>query len=83
MPGSMAPRSASLTSMSRQPCAGPRSTRPKTTARSLLTLGRTFCNMAQRLETRASVTELIKAEGLGQTPFSHPENFYMYQSETA
>ena len=40
-------------------------------------------HMAQRLETRASVAELIKAEGLGQTPFSNPENFYMYQSETA
>lgn len=39
--------------------------------------------MAQRLETRDSVATLINAEGLGTTPFSDPQSFYMYQSETA
>ena len=34
--------------------------------------------LAQRLEGRASVTALIEAEGLGDTPFSNPANFYMY-----
>jgi glutathione S-transferase len=39
--------------------------------------------MVLRLETRASVAALIQAEGLGDTPFSDPKNFYLYQSETA
>ena len=35
-----------------------------------------------RLETRASVANLIEVEGLGPTPFSDPQNYYFYAKET-
>ena len=38
--------------------------------------------LAARLETRDSVANLIEVEGLGPTPFSNPQNHYLYANET-